>query len=292
MKKTIIGLLFCLSGILYTSLPAGAGERLVVLYTNDTHSQIEPLDNTQKNADMGGVVRRKAIIDSIRAAEPHVLLVDAGDIVQGTPYFTLFKGKAEVTAMNIMGYNVCTFGNHEFDNGVEALAEMVRQSNADYVSANYDFSRTPLAGLVKPYVLKTFGKLKVGIFGLTVDPDGLIASDRCEGVQFTDPIEAANRTAAQLKKEGADLVIALSHLGYTKANEADRLVTDPELAAASADIDIIIGGHSHTLIDPKAIDSQPDPKTPYRIKNRDGKEVIITQTGSTGAYFGKLTIEL
>lgn len=288
MVKKIIGIAaVCLSVAFCAEAQQG---RIVILHTNDTHSQIEPFAPSHKTyGDMGGVVRRMAVIDSIRNAEPNVLLVDAGDAIQGTPYFNLFKGDAEFEAMNAMGYDVRTLGNHEFDAGMEKLAQLIKGSTADFISTNYDLSATPLAGLVKPWVIREIGGYKVGFLALNVNPENLIPAESCQGVVFHDPIEAANRTARLLREKGADLVVVLSHLGYTAQEKSDT--TDPQVAAASTDIDIIIGGHSHTEINPEKIDATPDSTLRYRVKNSQGRDVVIAQTGMSGAYLGCITID-
>lgn len=288
MRKKIIGITaICLAFTLGGWAQSG---RIVILHTNDTHSQMEPFDPSHKNyGDLGGVVRRMAVIDSVRHAEPNVLLVDAGDAIQGTPYFNLFKGDAEFEAMNAMGYDVRTLGNHEFDAGMEKLAELIKKSTADFISSNYDLSATPLAGLVKPWVIREIGGYKVGFLALNVNPENLIPAESCQGVVFHDPIEAANRTARLLREKGADLVVVLSHLGYTP--ESEQSTTDPQVAAASTDIDIIIGGHSHTEINPEKIDANPESDIQYRVKNRQGRDVVIAQTGMSGAYLGCITID-
>lgn len=265
-------------------------ERIVILHTNDTHSQMEPFAATHKTyGGLGGVMRRMAIIDSIRNAEPNVLLVDAGDAIQGTPYFNLFKGDAEFEAMNAMRYDIRTIGNHEFDAGMTKLAQLIKNSTAYFISSNYDVSHTPLHGTLQPWVIKKVGKYKIGFLALNVNPDNLIPSESCKGVIFHDPIQAANETAALLKQKGADIVVAVSHLGYTAQDKKD--VTDPQIAAASSDIDIIIGGHSHTVINPDSIDNNPLSTLQYQVKNKDGKNVLIAQTGMSGAYLGCITIE-
>lgn len=261
-------------------------DKIVILHTNDTHSQIEPLPPSDKKApDMGGVVRRKALIDSVRQAEKNVLLVDAGDVLQGTPYFTIYKGEVEMMTMNRMGYDAGTLGNHEFDNGIDSLASLLKKANYDIISSNYDVSGTPLEGIIKPYIIKEIGGLKIGILALTVDPENLISKKNYDGIKFIDPIESANCTASKLKKEGADIIVALSHLGYVPEEGSGR-VKDPDIAANSTDIDIIIGGHSHTVINP----DDPDNPYPYKVANKNGKEVIISQTGKSGAYVGCITI--
>lgn len=274
--KTIFkyGLLFFAFGLF--SQAQAIDKTIVFIHTNDTHSQIEAISkNASKNADMGGVLRRKAFIDSVRVAEKNVILVDAGDYVQGTPYFNFFKGKAEIDLMNKMGYEIATLGNHEFDNGVEALAQMLTPAKFDIVSANYNVNNTPLNTLVKPYMIKEIDGVKIGIIGLCVDPKGLIDSKNCEGIIYKDPIKTANELAANLKKSGVDLIVILSHLGL------ETTPGDKELAAASKDIDIIIGGHSHTLLS-EAI----------KVKNLSGKDVLIGQTGKSGLNIGLIKVKL
>ncbi len=266
-------------------------ERIVILHTNDTHSQIEPYDISHKRyGDLGGVVRRMALIDSIRVAEPHVLLVDAGDAVQGKPYFNIFGGEVEFETMNAMGYDVRTLGNHEFDAGMENLARLIGESPSCFISSNYDLSQTPLNGLVKSYVIKEVGGIRVGFLALNINPVGLIPAALCEGLVYHDPIETANHMAALLREKGADLVVAISHLGYTGKDES--VPTDPEVARRSTDIDIIIGAHSHTKIDPVAIDADPHAILQYHVKNREGRDVLVAQTGEGGAYLGRIVIEI
>lgn len=259
---------------------AGASD-LVILHTNDTHSLIDPDDH-----GAGGVLQRKAIIDSVRAAEKNVLLVDAGDVVQGTLYFKFFRGDVEYPLMNMAGYDVMILGNHEFDNGMQEMADHYKTLKADRLSANYDFNGTPMQGLMKPWTIKKVDGKKIGFIGLNIDPASLISAQNYAGMGFTDPIEVANKTAAMLKKEkGCDLVVAVTHIGAIKENEKP---TDYELAAASRDIDIIIGGHSHTVIRPD--NSTPD--CPATALNADGRPVIVAQTGRYGKYLGYIKIDL
>lgn len=254
--------------------------RLVILHTNDTHSLIDPDSNGE-----GGVLQRKAIIDSIRKAEKNVLLVDAGDVVQGTLYFKFFKGDVEFPLMNMMGYDVQILGNHEFDNGLNELAQHYRRLNAERLSANYDFSATPMKGLMKPYTIKKVGNKKIGFIGINIDPSSLIASSNYEGMKFEDPIAVANRYASELKKKGVDIVVAVTHIGAVKDNDKP---TDYELAAASKDIDIIIGGHSHTVIPP----GNASEKFPSIVKNSEGRPVLVAQTGRYGKNLGYIRINL
>lgn len=251
---------------------------LVILHTNDTHSLIEPGPD-----GMGGVIQRKAIIDSVRSAEKNVVLVDAGDAVQGTLYFKYFKGDVEYPLMNMMGYDVRILGNHEFDNGLDELAKYYKDVKASRLSTNYDFSRTPLKGIFEPYTIKKIDGKKVGFVGINIDPESLISKQNYDGLLYRDAIEEANRTAALLKKKGCDLVVAVTHIGYVKENEKP---TDIELAEASKDIDIIIGGHSHTLIRPG------DDSKPHLFKNAEGRPVLVAQTGKSGRYLGYIKVNL
>lgn len=252
---------------------------LVILHTNDTHSQIDPNDY-----GLGGILRRKAAIDSVRAAETNVMLIDAGDAVQGTLYFSLFKGDVESQLMNELGYDIQILGNHEFDNGMESLAEQLKKSKADLLSTNYDFNSTPLAGLFRPYLIKEIEGRKIAFIALNLDPEGMIAPANTEGLKFLDICKAANSTAWHLKhNEGVDMVVAVTHIGYTKGHG----ITDTDLIATSEDIDIIIGGHSHTLIEPG------NSKSPaWRIPNSVGDSVLVAQTPKGGVYLGEIDIDL
>lgn len=256
-----------------------AGENLVLLFTNDTHSNIDTDEN-----GVGGILPRKRIIDSVRRAEKNVFLIDAGDMVQGTLYFKYFKGDVEYPLFNMMDYDIRILGNHEFDNGLDELAKHWKGVKGSRLSANYDFSDTPAKGLFAPYVIKKVGKKKVGFMGLNVNPESLISEENYKGMKYADPIEVGNRTAAELKKKGCDLVVAVTHIGY---DEGPNKPDDVKLAKSSKDIDIIIGGHSHTFVDPK----NPG-KNPHWIDNADGKPVLVTQTGKYGKNIGYVKLDL
>lgn len=251
-----------------------AQKQLVILHTNDTHSRVEPLPETDRTAPgMGGVARRATYIDGARKENKQVLLFDAGDFLQGTPYFNLFKGEVEVKAMNQMKYDAATLGNHEFDYGLEVLEEVVRAAEFPIVSSNYDFSDTPLAGMIPPYLVLKKGGVRVGVMGINIQPRGLIAAEHYKGMKFLDPVQTANEMAILLREEhGCDLVICLSHLGY---------VPDRKLAEASRHIDLIIGGHSHTHM-----------KEPAVLMNLDNKEVVVFQTNGRGVHVGRLDVQL
>lgn len=278
MKKEIKRAILIPVAIAAAALGAEA-EHLVILHTNDTHSQIDP-----ESHDLGGVMRRKAVIDSVRGAEKNVLLVDAGDVVQGTLYFNLYRGEVEHKVMNELGYDIATLGNHEFDNGAKELAGLLRNDNATWVSTNYDVDDSPLAGLVVPYVVKEYDGKRVGIMALNLDPKGMISDRNIKGVEYMDVYEAAEHTAWALRhNEKADVVVALTHIGYSD----DKHANDSVLAATSKDIDLIIGGHSHTPLNP----ANPKSK-PTVIKNADGRDVVVAQLGSKGTSIGKIDIDL
>ena len=274
MQRWITGLLFIIS----ISLNAQETKKLVILHHNDTHSRIEPLpDNTPSYAGMGGIIRQNAYVEEVRSENPHVLLFHSGDFVQGTPYFNMFKGEVEIACMNFMQYDAVCLGNHEFDNGLSALAAMIRAAQFPVVATNLDFTGTPLEGLTHPYLIIERGGLKIGIIGLTVSLKKLVAQSSYQGVKYLDPIQTANATAALLKnREACDLVICLSHLGYYSGKKE---VDDIILAQESENIDIILGGHSHTFL-----------RFADRRLNKNGAEVVINQVGDRGIYMGRLDV--
>jgi 5'-nucleotidase len=258
---------------------AQEAKHLVILHTNDTHSQVEPTDASAKEPNMGGYARRMGVIDSIRAAEPNVLLLDAGDYFQGSPYFNFFNGRIEIDAMNRMRYDAATLGNHEFDNGLDTLAVVLKLAKFPVVCANYDVSGTPIESEVKPYIIiERFG-LKIGVFGLTVNPKSLIFEKNYKGIIYNDPIKMANATAKFLKKKKkCDLIICLSHLGTL---EEGLEVSDYDLAHNSEYIDVIVGAHSHTLLNDNT-----------SANNKLGKKVVLTQMGKSGLYLGRIDLKL
>lgn len=257
-----------------------SAESVVLLHTNDTHSMILP-----DKDGLGGVQRRKVLIDSVRAAEKNVVLIDAGDVVQGTLFFKFFGGDVEYPLMEMLGYDIRVLGNHEFDNGLASLASYYSKTKSVALSANYDFSATALKDVFRPYYIKKIGNHKVGFIGINIDPRSLIVAKNIEGVEFKDVVQTANHYARILKHEkGCDLVVAVTHIGYEKGNEK---TTDVELATQSMDIDIIIGAHSHTLIDPL----HPE-KYPSMLRNREGRKVLVTQCGKSGKYVGYIKVDL
>lgn len=270
MKSTLL----IITLILSITFSAYAQKSIVILHTNDTHSRIEPLPETDRYAaGKGGVERRINYIEQMRKEHDNVLLLDAGDFLQGTPYFNLFKGEVEVEAMNMMGYDAVTLGNHEFDYGLEILEKVVRAATFPILSSNYDFSETALSGLIKPWIILKRDGVKIGIIGIDIRPEGLISSANWAGMKYLDPVQTANRLAAELRTQHkCDVIICLSHLGY---------VPDTRLAESTQNIDLIIGGHSHTFME------EPDIR-----KNADDKDVMIYQTVGRGVYVGRVEMKL
>lgn len=252
--------------------------KLTILHSNDVHSRIEPYPmDGGRNQGKGGVARRAALIAKIRKEEKQVLLFDAGDTVQGTPYFNLFGGELEMDLMNKMGYDASTFGNHEFDNGLEKLAKMVSRAKFPFIVSNYDFTGTPMEGHYKPYQVFKKGGIKVGVFGLGIELNGLVDPLLSKGVVYNYPIAVANEMVNRLKNDlKCDLVVCLSHLGYNYRPEENK-VSDKVLASQTSGIDLIIGGHTHTFL--------PEPE---HVKNLSGGITTINQVGTGGIYLGRL----
>jgi 5'-nucleotidase len=253
-------------------------KRLTILHTNDTHSRLDSYPPNDPNfPNMGGYARRAALVNSFRQEDPQLLLLDAGDIFQGTPYYNMFGGEPELKLMSMMGYDAATFGNHEFDNGLDGFLEVLPHAEFPFVSANYDFSDTILDGKIKPYVVIEKNGAKVGIYGLGIDPKGLVSPSLYGETKYLDPIEIARETEKELKKKHkCSLIICLSHLGFKY--EHDK-VSDLILASETYHTDVIIGGHTHTLLDPAV-----------KELNQQNKEVTIAQTGSGGVRLGKIEV--
>lgn len=252
-------------------------ERLTVLHTNDVHSRLEPFPmDGSRNAGLGGVAARAEIINSVRRQEEHVLLLDAGDIFQGTPYFNFYKGEPEMKAMSKMNYDAATMGNHDFDAGLENFATQLQHASFPILLCNYDFNNTPMEHRSVPYKIFKKGRLKIGVTGVGIAMKGLVPDALYGNTRYLDPVENANATAAYLKKEkGCDMVICLSHLGY-RYREPNRM-SDEILAKETECIDLIIGGHTHTFMDKPAV-----------YKNRAGSDVIVNQVGWAGIVLGRL----
>lgn len=279
MKKILISVLT--AAVVAAGLTQAAAEHLVILHTNDTHSAIDP----DPDSGLGGIGRRKVVVDSVRSVQDNVLLIDAGDAVQGSLFFMLFGGEVEQKMMNLLGYDMAILGNHEFDNGTTRLAQNLSGLNAELLASNYTFDGSALDGLFLPYSIRQYGDKKIAFIALNIDPDGLIDSSNTTGVVYHDALAAANRLSRLLKtKEGADMVVALTHIGYTSDADTDDAVIDPNIARGTSDIDIIIGGHSHTRLLPGS------PET--KVVNLVGDTVLITQTGKNGLYLGEIDIDL
>ncbi len=250
--------------------------KLTILHTNDVHSRIEPFPmDGSKYQGLGGAARRAAMIHEVRKEEKHVLLLDAGDIFQGTPYFNYFGGELEFKLMSKMGYDAATIGNHDFDAGIDGLHKQMENASFQLINCNYDFSDTIMNSKVKPYQVFKKEDIKIGILGLGIELNGLVPAKHYKATQYLDPIQKANQYASILKHdEQCDLVICLSHLGYKYRTEK---VSDIVLAKNSKNIDLILGGHTHTFLD-----------KPEIVKNLDGKSVIINQAGWAGILLGRL----
>lgn len=263
-----------------TLTTAAKGRQLLILHTNDTHSCVLPLNPNLADtmlAGRGGFLRRAAMIDQMRKEDKDLLLLDSGDFSQGSPYYTMFKGDVETELMNIMGYDAATIGNHEFDFGLENMARIFRKVKFPIVCANYDFTGTVVEGLVKPYVIIKRKGVRIGIFGLSPKLDGLVMASTCAGVRYSDPIKTANAVADKLKnEEKCDVVICLSHLGWDEAG-----LNDMEMMAKTRNIDLVLGGHSHSYF-----------KTLNHVRNLDGKDVPNDQNGKHGIFVGKITLSL
>ena len=254
-------------------------QTLTIMHTNDTHSQVEPLEEGKRDALCGGYARRMGLINQERKKDPNLLLFDAGDFSQGTPYFNFYHGRVEIEAMNRMGYDAIMLGNHEFDNGVDTLAVVLKEAKFPIVCANYDVKGSALEGIVKPYTIIRRGNLYVGVFGIGVDPKGIVADRNFYPLQYLDPITTAQEVANTLKNEKkCDIIICLSHQGTHTST--DGKLSDMELAQATKNIDIIIGAHTHKIVEN------------LYIPNIDGDSILLMQTGKAGARIGKIKVEM
>ncbi|RPD90728.1 bifunctional metallophosphatase/5'-nucleotidase [Aureibaculum marinum] len=263
------------------TLPSFIGNQkrhITILHTNDTHSHIEPFKpNHNRYANRGGVARRATLIEQIRKENSNTLLLDAGDIFQGTPYFNYYEGELEFKLMSMLKYDVATIGNHDFDNSIDGLFKQLPNANFDFVSANYDFRNTVLDTHVKPYKIIFKDGIKIGIFGLGIELDGLVDKRMYKETKYLDPIEITKDITNRLKnEERCDLIICLSHLGYYYKNNPNK-ISDLNLAKITNNIDLIIGGHTHTFL----------PK-PTIVKNLDGKNMLVNQVGAYGLNLGRI----
>jgi 5'-nucleotidase len=283
IQKTVASsALLSVGGLSLSSFNSIKETKITILHTNDVHSHIDPFPSDHpKNANQGGVSRRATLVEKIRLEEQNVLLLDAGDIFQGTPYFNYYGGELEFKLMSMMKYDLATMGNHDFDNGIDGFYKQLPHANFDFVSANYDFKNTVLNGIVKPYkVIKKDG-VKIGIFGLGVELDGLVDKKLYKETIYNNPVDVAKDITKTLKeKEKCDLVICLSHLGFKYKNDPDK-VCDITLAKKTKNIDLIIGGHTHTFLDKPIVEN-----------NSENKPVLINQVGCYGINLGRIDFYL
>lgn len=260
-------------------------KKLTILHTNDVHSRIDPFPITDgKYPGLGGFARRAEMVKQIRAAEKNVLLFDSGDIFQGTPYFNYYGGELEFKLMSEMGYDAATYGNHDFDNGIDGLVKQLPHAKFPFINSNYELSGTALSETTLENKVFEKGGLKIGVFGLGIQLEGLVNPKLYGDIQYNDPIITANDQADQLKNEmGCDLVICLSHLGYDynakKYNFDAERVCDKHVAENSQNVDIILGGHTHTFLD-----------EPAYFTNTVGKHVMVCQVGWAGIKLGRIDL--
>ncbi len=253
--------------------------KLTILHTNDVHSRLEPFPmDGGRNQGLGGVAARAELIQKIRSEEQQVLLLDAGDIFQGTPYFNLYKGEPEMKAMAAMGYDAATMGNHDFDAGLENFATQLQHGKFPLIICNYDFTNTAMEFKYQPYRIFKKGKLKIGVTAVGIEMNGLVPDALFGNTKYLNPVQKANEMADKLKKDdGCDMVICLSHLGYQYKSTK---VSDEILAKESENIDLIIGGHTHTFLD-----------EPVVLKNKTGSDVLVNQVGWAGIILGRLDFD-
>lgn len=263
------------------SLSRKQKKHITILHTNDVHSHVEPFPfNDPKYANLGGAARRMDIIEMVRKENPNTLLLDAGDIFQGTPYFNFYGGELEFKLMSMMGYDAATIGNHDFDNGVGGLAAQMPNAKFSMLSSNYDFSNTIMEGLTKPYQVFVKDDVRIGVFGLGVQLSGLVNQRMYKETKYLDPVEMTIDTVQKLRNdEQCDIVICLSHLGYDYDNK--NIISDVNLAAQTDGIDLIIGGHTHTFLEKPTI-----------AQNKSGKFVLINQVGWGGINLGRIDFYL
>ncbi len=251
-------------------------KHITILHTNDTHSQIDPFDaHHARTPNMGGVAPRATLIEKIRQENPNTLLLDAGDIFQGTPYFNYYGGELELKLMSMLKYDAATLGNHEFDNGLEGFLAPLPHANFDFINSNYDFSNTILDGYIEPYKIFELEGIKIGIFGLGIELEGLVSKPNYKETHYLDPIEIAQEMTQRLKtRERCDLIICLSHLGYRYNSNK---ISDVVLAEKTRDIDLVIGGHTHTFLN-----------KPTLVNNLDNEVVLVNQVGAYGINLGRI----
>jgi len=281
-QTSAAGALIGLGGLTVSSANASKTKKITILHTNDVHSHIDPFGpNDGRNANKGGVARRASLVESIRKENPNTLLLDAGDIFQGTPYFNYYGGELEFKLMSMLKYDLATIGNHDFDNGIDGLYAQLPHADFDFVSANYNFKNTVLDTHVKPYKIFIKDDVRIGVFGLGIELEGLVGKRHFKETEYICPVEIAQDMSRILKEdEQCDIVICLSHLGYFYKKTPDK-ISDLLLARQTKDIDLIIGGHTHTFLPKPTIE-----------KNSVGKNVLVNQVGCYGLYLGQIDFYL
>lgn len=276
LKQTALaGSVLAAGNLLPGEVRAANVSKLTILHTNDVHSRLDPFPmDGSRNQGLGGVAARAAVIQQIRNEGGEVLLLDAGDIFQGTPYFNMYKGEPEIKAMSKMNYDAATIGNHDFDGGLENFATQLQHANFPILICNYDFTSTPMESKFMPYKIFTKGDLKIGVFGIGIELKGLVPENLYGNTVYQDPVMMMNRTADMLKKQGCDIIICLSHLGdkYTEDKISDEII-----AKESYDVDLIIGGHTHRFFE-----------EPRKYVNRKGGDIVVNQVGWAGIQLGRL----
>ena len=265
-------------GLALNNFSCSSHKNITILHTNDVHSHVEPFSKDHSEfPNKGGFERRATLISEIRRQNPNSLLFDAGDIFQGTPYFNFYGGEIEFKLMSMLGYDAVTIGNHDFDNGMDGLDKQLPNAKFDIISSNYDFKNTILESKVSDSKIYNKSGIKIGVFGLGIELEGLVSKDLYKETKYLDPTEIANDTAKKLKEtENCDIVICLSHLGY-KYEKFPNKISDLNLAKSTKNIDLIIGGHTHTFMN-----------KPVVVKNNVGNDVLINQVGCFGLYLGRI----
>ncbi|MBU2996027.1 metallophosphatase [Cellulophaga baltica] len=265
-----------LGGLSLNSCTLKSDKKITILHTNDVHSHIDTFpESHSKFPNLGGVARRASLVDSIRKENPNTLLFDAGDIFQGTPYFNFYGGELEFKLMSMLNYDAATIGNHDFDNGIEGLVSQLPYANFEFISSNYDFSNTIMDGHTKPYQTYNVDGLKIGVYGVGIELDGLVTKQLYKETKYLDPIEMAQDTERILKEdEKCDLIICLSHLGYKYDS---KKIDDLKLAKQTMFTNLIIGGHTHTFLD-----------KPTVVENKNQTNILVNQVGCFGVNLGRI----
>jgi len=278
LKSTLASFGMSFSAIDLKALDAHDITRLTILHTNDVHSRVEPFPmDGSRNEGQGGVSRRARMIDRVRKSEDHVLLFDSGDIFQGTPYFNYFEGEIELKLMSKLGYDATTIGNHDFDGGIGGLEKQMKHANFPFLIGNYNFDDTVMNGKTQDYKVFTKGGVRIGVYGIGIELDGLVPQSLYKETQYLDPIKEARRIEDHLRyEEKVDFVVCLSHLGF---RYRENKVSDVVLAESTKETDVILGGHTHTFMN-----------EPFIVNNLKGEEVVINQAGWAGIMLGRLDI--